>query len=520
VPGDEATPDREAEEVTAVIRAIRERVRARHPDGAAGPFEVALPDLMPLVHARDAAETKVASIGSVNPRPPGALNSLLQRIKNLIARSLDWHVRDQVEFNRGAMACVDATLTALDETKYALVSLSSEFANRIESRLAAELGALATQLREESDRQFDHLRRESEALRASVEEQQRQLDIVRADSSQLLEEARQLQDVRKHWAEWRVEWERKLSVNEIQFLRSAADLQTGFQHRASLMEANFREIAKSQHVDFEGALNRSIVDIQQRLWADLEKMRLDYEQIIHSELRAVRQRASIAPAAGAAAAIPPAAALTIDYLHFANKFRGPEEKVKERQKFYVEYFKDCREVLDIGCGRGEFLELMREAGVPARGIELGQESVALCRAKGLEAEAADAFVYLAGLADCSVHGIFCAHVIEHLPPERLPEFIRLIAGKLRHHGIVAIETPNPECLASLSTHFYVDPTHTRPVPPALLTFYEMEAGLGGIELLGLSPATAAWPVLEELPAAFRDAFFGSLDYAIIARKLS
>ena len=119
-------------------------------------------------------------------------------------------------------------------------------------------------------------------------------------------------------------------------------------------------------------------------------------------------------------------------------------------------------MLDIGCGRGEFLEMMRDAGVPAKGIDLSEESVATCRHKGLDAEVADLFVYLENLPEASLDGIFCSQVVEHLPPERLPEMIRLCASRLQRNGVIAIETPNPECLAIFATHFYLDPTHQRP----------------------------------------------------------
>jgi O-antigen chain-terminating methyltransferase len=186
---------------------------------------------------------------------------------------------------------------------------------------------------------------------------------------------------------------------------------------------------------------------------------------------------------------------------------------------YRRYFEGCQAVLDIGCGRGEFLEMMREAGVPARGIDLSEESVATCRHKNLEAETADLFLYLADLPEASLDGIFCSQVVEHLPPERLPEMIKLCASRLRRGGVIAIETPNPECLAIFATHFYLDPTHTRPVPHALLTFYLEEFGVGNIEVHRLSPAVESMPSLGELPAAFRDAFFGGLDYAAIGKKL-
>jgi len=462
---DDSADGLKTDELSAVIREIRERVRASHPAGSAG--DIALPDLLPIAHARDAAEAKVASIGTVNPRRPGVLNFLVQKTKKLIARMLDWHVREQVEFNRGAIRAIEAILEALNEN------------NRALSRLAAG-----------------------------------ELKGVR-------ERWAQLEDVRGHWAQWRQEWERKLSVNEVQFLRSVADLQSAFQHRVTLMESNFRELMKSQHTDFTGALDRSGLEIQQRLWADLEKARGEFEKLIHTELRLLRQRAALprgeaVPVSAPVAGAPP----QFDYGRFAERFRGSEEYVKERQRFYLRFFEGRSAVLDIGCGRGEFLELMREAGVQARGIDLSEESVALCRSRGLDAARADLFVFLSDLPERTLDGIFCAQVVEHLPPERLPEMIRLASASLEKGGVLVLETPNPECLAIFSTHFYLDPTHSRPVPPALLRFHMEEFGLGQIEVHPLSPAMESMPSLATLPEEFRDAFFGGLDYAILGRKLS
>jgi 2-polyprenyl-3-methyl-5-hydroxy-6-metoxy-1,4-benzoquinol methylase len=444
----------DTDELTAILQEVRDRVRARHPEGAAPAG--ALPDLMPLLHARDAAEAKMASIGTVNPRAGGPLNWLAQQAKKAIARALDWHVREQVEFNRNVMACVQATLEALEEIR----------------RMAIQ------------------------------------------------EEVRELKDIRSHWVDWRQEWEHKLLVNETKLLRGLAELNAAYQHRAGISEASFRDQVKSQHADFTAALERNL----KRLWADLESVRLEYERLIHAELRMVRQRTAVSAAAAAAPAPPhpqgPALApLEFDYGRFADRFRGPEEYVRKGQRFYLPYFTGRRAVLDIGCGRGEFLELMREAGVAARGIDLSRESVDLCRFKGLQADVADLFGYLADLPEASLDGIFSAQVVEHLPPERLPEMIRLAASRLERGGVLAIETPNPECLAIFASHFYLDPTHTRPVPHALLAFYLEEYGMGGIEVHRLSPASESMPALAGLPEDFREAFFGGLDYAIVGRKL-
>ncbi len=479
---DDSSDGVKAEEIAEVVREIRERVRARHPEGSA--CGVALPDLIPILHARDAAEAKVASIGTVNPRPPGPFNALIQSVKRLVARLLDWHIREQVEFNRSMVSAVEAVLEALDEN------------NRALARLAAENQSLRAEI--------------SGRLAAAEQRLQHALGTAQ-------EEARELKDIRSHWVEWRQEWERKLSINEVQFLRSVADLQAGFTHRAGLMESNFRDLTKSQHKEFTLELERSVSEVQKRLWDDLAKIRLEFERLIHAELRLVRQRAALGtrePAPAAPAAEPP-----FDFLWFAERFRGSRELVRDKQKFYQPFFRGCSQVLDLGCGRGEFLELMKEAGIGARGVDVSAECVALCCSKGLPAEKADLFAYLDGLPDSALDGIFAAQVVEHLSPERIPELVRLAAAKLARNGLLAIETPNPECLAVFSTHFLLDPSHNRPIPAALLHFYLEEAGFGKIEVHRLSPALETMPALAALPGDFREAFFGGLDYAILGRKL-
>jgi len=469
------------DELTAAIQAVRDRVRARHPENGLGLEGVAAADLNPLLHARDAAEAKVAAIGTVNPRPPGLKNSIAQWFKRKIARALDWHVREQVEFNQASMRCVQASIEALGETNRALAAVASH--NRA---LRDELATLD---------------------RAHHEEM-----------AALYREAQELKDVRKHWAEWRVGFEERRSLNEIHVLRTVSELQAAFQHRVTLLEQNFREAARQQHRAFTDALDRSTLDVQKRLWDDLEEIRRQYEKLIHNELKVIRQKAAVAPLP---VAIPASADthMNIDWLRFAENFRGPEDEIRRRQHHYVLRFAGSAPVLDLGCGRGEFLEAARDAGLAATGIDQSGECVALCRSKGLHAEKADLFAYLDALADQSLGGIYCAQVVEHIDPHRLPDLVALMARKLRSGALAVIETPNPECLAIFATHFYIDPTHTRPVPPRLLGFYMEEAGFGRIEVEHLSPAADSMPALAELPKAVRDRFFGGLDYVVFGRKL-
>jgi O-antigen chain-terminating methyltransferase len=505
----------ESAELIAILREVRERVRAQRPETSAGPAGVPVADLMALVHAHDSALGKVAAIGTVNPRPGGLANSVVQGWKRLVARVLDWHVREQVEFNRQVLGCVDAAIEAFNEDNRALVELGN--------RIAAAVGAAQENLRAAQESLRHDIQAAQESLGRDIQAAQEGLG-QEIQEVKLVQESLgpELADIRKHWAEWRAGWEFKLAQNEIQFLRSVADLQGAFQHRATLMDMSFRETVRGQHADFTAALERSAVEIQKRLW-------LEFERTMHAELRIIRQRSQIlatgvvgaghAPPVPVSEPSPDSAPLAIDMARFALCFRGSEEYVKAGQRQYVANFEGCQNVLDIGCGRGEFLETMREANIPAVGIDLSQESVAICRLKGLQAETADLFTYLAGLPEESLDGIFCAQVVEHLPPERLPEMIQLCAGRLTRNGVMVVETPNPECLAIFATHFYLDPTHARPIPQKLLAFYLEESRVGIMEVRKLAPAVESMPSLDLLPEAFREAFFGGLDYAIIGKKL-
>lgn len=483
-------------ELNAIVAAVRDRVRNGYPPNGnptgqtsvegMPPIRIPSTDLMPMVHARDAAQAKIAAIGAVNPRAGGVMNRLVQFFKKLIARSLQWFVRDQIVFNRETVASIEAAIEALSDQNRALLSLAAQTNERIDG------------------------------LRSQAAE-------ARAHASGLAAEARELKDVRTHWSEWRVEWERRLATNEIQFLRSVADFQGAFQHRVTLVESNFREVVRAQHDDYLGALDRTNLEIQKRFAADMGRVRESYERMIHSELRLIRQRAGgpvtqSAPA-GNIAPPAPAAVSSLDYSRFAERFRGTEDEIRRNMQFYRPIFANCDNVLDIGCGRGEFLEVMRDAGIPARGIDLGVESVTQCRDKGLTAEVADLFVYLAAQPDGEFDGILSSQVVEHLPPDQLPEMIRLCGAKLRRGGVLAIETPNPECLAIFATYFYLDPTHTRPMPAQYLQFCMEEAGLTSFEIHPLAPAIDVMPELASLPADFRERFFGGLDYAIIGRRM-
>lgn len=219
----------------------------------------------------------------------------------------------------------------------------------------------------------------------------------------------------------------------------------------------------------------------------------------------------------------------IDYFDFENHFRGSREHIKQSQSQYIRYFENCNRVLDLGSGRGEFLELMKEHGIPAVGVDIYEPFIALCKENGLEVIKEDALTYL---QQCdSTDGIFASQLIEHLPFDKVVELCKTAYQKLTPGAYLILETPNPMSLAVFTNSFYIDPSHVKPVHPLTLKYLVEKMGFSEVNLLFTEgskmpyqiPALAAEGI-ENL-AAFNDSMqsvaqmlFGSQDYALIARK--
>lgn len=223
------------------------------------------------------------------------------------------------------------------------------------------------------------------------------------------------------------------------------------------------------------------------------------------------ERQASAPSAAPASASPPTAApadgvssspsdAAIDsykYLGFEDLFRGPQVEVRQRQADYLEDFRGAADVLDVGCGRGEFLELLREAGVGARGIDVNRAMVQACRERGLEAQEGDALAYLASLPDGSLGGLFAAQVVEHLQPSYLIRLLETAYHKLRPGSKIVLETINPACWIAFFESYIRDLTHVRPVHPDTLKYL---LGASGFEDLTVR-YRAPYPENEKLRRA-------------------
>lgn len=230
-----------------------------------------------------------------------------------------------------------------------------------------------------------------------------------------------------------------------------------------------------------------------------------------------------------AAAAKTDAYTSIDYFDFENHFRGDRTLIKTRQTQYLPYFKGCRNVIDIGCGRGEFLQLLKENSIEAVGVDTYDEFVEYCRDLDLKAVCDDGNHYLQSIDHAD--GIFVGQVVEHMTTEQIIELCNIAWEKLKAGAYLIIETPNPTSLAIYTHAFYMDPSHMKPVHPLTMEYFLRNAGFKDINIV-YTPCSRLETEIPRLDGeniknldAFNDAMhvvsetlFGSQDYAIIARK--
>jgi len=305
----------------------------------------------------------------------------------------------------------------------------------------------------------------------------------------------------------------------------------------------------------------SMVAREQRYVAAVDELRTSIASVQQTGLMLKRElerglAAGAAPAAsaggagGKAAAVaaaapprPPAPAVdsvnAYKYVAFENRFRGSEADIRARLLPYVELFDGADNVLDLGCGRGEFLALLRERGIRAHGLDINHEMIEACRAAGLEALEGDALAYLESLPDASLGGLIAVQVVEHFQPAYLTTFLDVAYHKLKPGARIVLETLNPSCWFAFFEAYIRDITHAWPLHPETLRFLVVASGFQRVDLRWLSPYPSDAKLQHvEVPAdartaslaAFAQAFnenvdkanavmFSYLDYAVVGQRL-
>jgi O-antigen chain-terminating methyltransferase len=231
------------------------------------------------------------------------------------------------------------------------------------------------------------------------------------------------------------------------------------------------------------------------------------------------------------------------YKGFEDRFRGSIDEIREKQRVFVPLFAGASDVLDIGCGRGEFLALLKEHRIGARGIDTNADMVGAARERGLDVIQADALAHLQSLPDASLGGVIASQVIEHLEPSYLIQLLPVIFRKLRPGAPAVLETINPACWLAFFSSYVRDFTHVWPVHPETLQYLLEATGFARVEiryteqapdavrmrgvdpasLTGLDPATAR--ALTTLATAYNanasilnSLLFTYMDYAAIGYR--
>jgi len=294
---------------------------------------------------------------------------------------------------------------------------------------------------------------------------------------------------------------------------------------------------------------------ERRMDAAMDRIRAEHEELRtavavlrqsnHDLQREVARREAPAEQAGSSAVgtntvggTAPAAqtsseALSHKYVGFEDQFRGAPEDIRERQAGYVEIFAGASDVLDIGCGRGEFLALLKERGVSARGVDVNDSMVEVCTQKGLDAARADALAYLRAQPPASLGGLIAAQVVEHLDPGYLTNLLDAAYTALRPGAPIVLETINPACWFAFFESYVRDITHVRPLHPDTLKFLLIASGFSGVEIRYEAPypehdklqrvagGEGLGDAAETLNAnvdKINRLLFTYLDYAAIARR--
>lgn len=228
---------------------------------------------------------------------------------------------------------------------------------------------------------------------------------------------------------------------------------------------------------------------------------------------------------------------SLTYVSFEDRFRGPAADIRERVRDYLPLFAGASDVVDVGCGRGELLALLRERGIRARGVDSNAAMVEICRANGFDVEQGDALAYLRRQPDAGIGGLIAIQVVEHFSPSYLMRFLDAAFHAMRPGAPLILETLNPACWMAFFETYIRDITHRQPLHPDTLRLLVQASGFSAVDVQFRQPVrdedrldrvedlAAADPALARVVRALNahadklnTRLFSSMDYVVIARR--
>ncbi len=379
------------------------------------------------------------------------------------------HVNRNVPVHRGTREAVSSTIQTLREQLDGLAALQSS--------LIVYLQQLTPYV-DTKDYEFSGLRRRDSEDNAFL------LDVHRERTAQSFEELRERVEVYRE----RVE----LSIDELRDRAHGVDVTvSGFTGGLSgvsdeLLKRWESMVARERRYDAKVSA----------LTASHEELRTTIGVLQHATVtfknQLERSPATLRPDAAAAGKTrgrqkaagpgPPTASPDgYKYVGFEDQSRGSQDEIRAAVAEYLPYFDGASDVLDVGCGRGEFLDLLRGRGIASRGIDINAGMVELCRERGLDVERGDALSLVQDLPDASLGGLFAAQVVEHLQPDYLVRLLEAAHQKLRPSSRIVLETIDPSCWFAFFESYIRDITHVRPLHPDTLKYLLIANGFQRVE---------------------------------------
>ena len=313
-----------------------------------------------------------------------------------------------------------------------------------------------------------------------------------------------------------------------------------FREQEKLVESlNTRQADLSSLVDETNRRATELAEVQERHAAELQAIKVQLEKQIDDLIeRLQKSRMNIAQQESRLSrllngtAVPAVSTQPVEgeedhlldslYFSLEDALRGTPEQIKEEVKVYLPVLQNAgfsSDILDVGCGRGEWLQVLRETGFEARGIDTNRILVQQCKELDLDVEEREALSYLRSLPDAGLNVVTAFHFAEHLPLETLVRFLDESARTLRPGGLIILETPNPENLLVGSCNFYLDPTHKNPIPIPTMKLLLEARGFRCEEVLKLHAVESTKiEVKDQLTSHLNHFLYGPMNYAVVARK--